>query len=431
MSKVLSIFRNTFLITLIFFTQSCELRKSEVSVAFLDSGAIGACNGFPFQNSEDISAGTLSNPLEICSLNQLNQIRNYLNSHFKLMNNINASATSSWGSYIDPDATPGNGDEYFEGFSPIGVCLLNDCTDADVAIFTGSFDGNGKTIFDLYINRPNQFHIGLFASTCIRSGVWTCSSAASFIKDLTLKDVSIKGKRIGSVVSIAGSTTLTNLHVTGVISGASVGGVTYDSYGDVNGAVVDLSITSTLNPSGGIVAIQRTGSMRNCKTSGNLISSGGDSGGVIGYTNTSAIVDSCQNGMNITSGSGAGGIIGGKSGAAIIKISNSFNTGSITSAAGERIGGIAGSATNTVLINVFSTGNISGRKNVGGIYGAGDSSTVLKNCFSSGAITGSTAANYSAIGGLVGANVSILENCYWSGSSVIGKHNVGGVVGWS
>ena len=59
------------------------------------------------------------------------------NAHYILINDIDASDTSTWNCGA--------------GFKPIG------------GIFNGSFDGRGYNISDLYINRPFTDNVGLFS----------------------------------------------------------------------------------------------------------------------------------------------------------------------------------------------------------------------------------------------------------------------------
>lgn len=63
-----------------------------------------------------------------------------LSAHYKLMADIDMAA------FLEEIDMEG------EGWEPIG-------TEANP--FTGSFDGNGKTITGLYINRPQMNYVGL------------------------------------------------------------------------------------------------------------------------------------------------------------------------------------------------------------------------------------------------------------------------------
>ncbi len=121
-----------------------------------------------FQNPFEIKtvpagSGTSSDPYQITTLNDLNwlsQNNNVWDKYFVQTADIDASATSTW---------DGN-----KGWSPVGN---NSCP------FTGSYDGQGHIITNLYIHRSGTNHIGFFGKV----------STNARIKNLGLKDVDIKG----------------------------------------------------------------------------------------------------------------------------------------------------------------------------------------------------------------------------------------------
>lgn len=80
-------------------------------------------------------AGTTANPYIIEDAEDLNEVRRYLTSSFKLTNNINLGV---------PPYNSGS------GWFPIQ------------GAYTGTFDGNGKAILNMYINRPTETGVGLF-----------------------------------------------------------------------------------------------------------------------------------------------------------------------------------------------------------------------------------------------------------------------------
>src|SRR5204863_4583394 len=64
-------------------------------------------------------------------------------------------------------ADPGNPGSPWDngglGWNPIGDCGPDsECGDGDDAAFTGSFAGNGHTIANLFVNRPDRDGVGLF-----------------------------------------------------------------------------------------------------------------------------------------------------------------------------------------------------------------------------------------------------------------------------
>ncbi|MBN1602694.1 MAG: hypothetical protein JW915_13885 [Chitinispirillaceae bacterium] len=96
--------------------------------------------GYPYLRDSRFSgtgSGTQDDPYRITTVQQLQEINRDPTACYVLFNDIDASVTRTerWNS---------NG-----GFTPI----MN---------FTGSFDGKGYRIFNLYINRPHFSHVGLF-----------------------------------------------------------------------------------------------------------------------------------------------------------------------------------------------------------------------------------------------------------------------------
>ena len=70
----------------------------------------------------------------------------------------------------------------FGNFEPIGI-YGNE--------FTGTFDGKGYKITNLYINRPSTGEVGLFG----------CTGSGSEIKNVSLEEVNVSGyMRVGGLV---------------------------------------------------------------------------------------------------------------------------------------------------------------------------------------------------------------------------------------
>ena len=88
-------------------------------------------------------SGTIADPYLICTAEQLDSVRVFLDAHYKLANDINLTTFLSVG-------YPGYNDG--KGWEPIG-----DAEDR----FTGSLNGDGHRIIGLWINRTGDY-IGLF-----------------------------------------------------------------------------------------------------------------------------------------------------------------------------------------------------------------------------------------------------------------------------
>jgi len=111
-------------------------------------------------------------------------------------------------------------------------------------------------------------------------------------------------------------------------------------------------------------------------------------------------------------------------------IENSANYGTIVGGNNGYIGGIVGNAANGLGIrNSANYGNISGRGWIGGIAGTASNVTV-SGCYNAGTITGSPTGGNSEIqiGGIAGFSNGIIADVYNTGA-VSGRFDVGGIVG--
>jgi hypothetical protein len=170
-----------------------KFSKIFIFIIILLSGInhISALNGY----------GTSINPYKISSCIELNQIRNYSDSSFELINNINCSDSFNWKN------------NYGTGFEPIGD--INN-------IFSGDLIGNGFVIYNLFINVTRD-DVGLFGQT----------------QNLSLNYFSLEnflilahGNNVGGVIGFANSgTNLNNIKVKGNIlsTGDNIGGMIGDS----------------------------------------------------------------------------------------------------------------------------------------------------------------------------------------------------------
>jgi len=148
--------------------------------------------------TENGSGDTEEDPFVICSIDDLNSVRNRLDKHYKL------------GKNLDLNVNPYNEGE---GFEPIGN---------NSNIFTGSLDGDGRTITNLYINRPTTDYIGLFGN----------SNGSVF--NLHLEDINIIGQNYTAGISGKNTKTITYCSVNGQIKGNNyIGGVVGQNIGTI------------------------------------------------------------------------------------------------------------------------------------------------------------------------------------------------------
>ena len=290
-----------------------------------------------------------------------------------------------------------------EGFIPIGVESDEEGTNS----FSGTFDGQGNQIINLYINddRDNG-NVGLFA---VNYG--TIENLGLIQVNITRKDE--EGWLTGGVVGQnRADAVISNCFVTGniKINGIdAVGGITGHNMGNVSDCynVANIFLENTVDKNttrvAGIVATNSgTGIIERCYNLGNLelivtntleeraeIISGG-----IGAV-SSGVINECYNlgKINVkTESLGNGKIeiqVGGISGSGKLEIRNSYNRGDIISNCNRGslyIAGIVGKTSDSSNINInncYNVGNIQGNceesLDIGGI--ASILNTNINNCY--------------------------------------------------
>lgn len=215
--------------------------------------------------------------------------------------------------------------------------------------FSGVFDGNNKTISNLYINRATSQRQGLFAYT-----------EGATLMNLTLNNIYVAGAACsGGLLAEGHNTVLTNCHANGTIS------------------------TGLTANCGGLAA--------NLENEGDLQ------------------IDNCSSTGSVTGNSWVGGLFGACSGSTLNRC---FSTSNITNPYGGSNGGLIGNCTNTNLNNCYAMGTVTGsnRPHNGGLIGFVSNGTAT-NCYSTGAVI--TPDIYST-GGLFGYTRSFsATGCYW------------------
>ena len=247
----------------------------------------------------------------------------------------------------------------------------------DGAAFTGSFDGNGFTISNLFLNQPTSDNVGFFGYT----------------NNATLKNINI------SNINVTGKNNV------GALTGYEAGG---------SGSVDNCSVSGTgiINGTGyvgGLVG-RLYGSISSCYSTINVNSTGSYTGGLAGY---------CTNSNNLTP-----------------SITRSYATGDVTSTS-SNVGGLVGRCVGNITES-YATGNVKGTSYVGGLVGYANlafsynSSTyvcTIKDSFSLGSVTGTDSNPY--VGGLLGyVSGGVLKNCYCAGIITPNGTNTGGIIGY-
>jgi filamentous hemagglutinin family protein len=279
------------------------------------------------------------------------------------------------------DASPTNGPANpsgvwsSAGFIPIG--------NYDTTPFSGSFDGRGFTINNVFINQPTASNVGLFGY--INSG--------SIVQNVGLVGASVSG--LYDVGALAGSNygTITRSYATGsVVTGSGVvGGLVGANLSTLaNSSSASLVIGSGANENelGGLVG-ENAGAVTNSSATGSVL--GNDEvGGLVGTNDTSGV------------------------------IASSFASGAVNGAG--YVGGLAGLSGGTIS-SAYASGTVEGYQYVGGLVGYTFSRSTITDTYAIGAVSGT-----SAVGGLVGINQGSINSSYATGS-VTGSAQAGGLVG--
>ena len=152
----------------------------------------------------------------------------------------------------------------------------------DNKYFKGVFDGNGHTIKNLTINRPDEDYIGLFGSI----------SSGAEIKNLGLTDVDVIGNDyVGGLVGFgAYSSQVSNCFVTGSVTGVfMVGGICgWLAFASTTNSYADVSVKGDSNVGGIVGSLAFAGAVSNCYASGN-VSGNTNVGGVVGMSVTGTV----------------------------------------------------------------------------------------------------------------------------------------------
>lgn len=355
--------------------------------------------------------GTKEDPYLIATPEQLYNVRNHLDKHFRQIAHIDLSSYSAG-----------------LGWEPIGLLSNNG--------FQGSLDGDSYRISNLMINRPDTDYIGLFANV----------EHGASIKNVVLEGVVIIGRSyVGGLVGsnkgmIEGSSSIGDVtgkyNVGGLTGILTIDGVISHSHaiGVVTGEDSVGGLVGLTESSGSIESSYAQGSAIGKSNIGGLV--GGHSGGylknsyalvdVLGERYVGGLVGRHRYGDTIrycyATGSVDGRIwVGGLVGYNEKAIFHSYATGDVTGE--EFIGGLVGRNYTLDLIYCYATGSVSGEKDVGGLVGTNEGN--IKQSYAKGVVDGEI-----RVGGLVGLSRygTSISDTYASGN-VTGVTQVGGLIG--
>ena len=266
----------------------------------------------------------------ITSIEQLQKIGDNasypLSDNYTLENDIDASATRTWNSGA--------------GFKPIGD---------EVTPFTGSFDGGGHVISNLYINRPTDDYIGLFAAVSDNGTIFRIG-----LDNATVHGVNYVGALVG--LNADDNSSIISCYSTGVVTGAHfyIGGLIGGNHGFIANSYSTSAVTG-IDYVGGLV------------------------GENISYTSYGYIYESYSAGA-VTGRNYVGGLVGLNSGGYIWAC---YSTSAVTGV--NYVGGLVGRnfiySHRGDIEECYSAGLVTGAHYVGGLVGSTSATSYMDGSY--------------------------------------------------
>ena len=212
-----------------------------------------------------------------------------------------------------------------------GTTYTDELSWTPITWFQGTFDGNGKTISNLYINATSNY-TGFFGYAYVGS-----------IKNITFDNARVKntgGYNFGILVGNAGSCIIENIKT---LANCSVEGENYVGgiAGVANGNISNCENRATVKGIrylGGVVAAYFANSITSCANYGVVTGSGESVGGIAGYFNSGTIQNSANYG-DVTGTDNVGNLIGL---AEECNLNNVLGTGNVTATSAKLAGLLVG-----------------------------------------------------------------------------------------
>lgn len=220
-----------------------------------------------------------------------------------------------------------------ENFVPIGI-------NNDLA-FTGSFNGQGKIIYGVYMQMPTKTNVGLF-------GV---------LDGATVKNLKVYTGQITASQNVGG-----------------IAGLCVDS--SIQNCQVNVTVSGSVGIVGGIVGKAVNSRIQLCVGFSSYVIAGNIAGGIVGLAEQNTSVEGCIANNVVYATSQVGGIVGCLNNSTISYVASLANV-----SGEEKVGGIVGFAYGTsTLMNNYFVNAVAGSNDVGGIAGKVMDCS-LENCY--------------------------------------------------
>jgi hypothetical protein len=216
--------------------------------------------------------------------------------------------------------------------------------------FSGSYDGNGKVISGLMINRDTPQYQGFIGWN---NGV---------VKNLGIVDAHItdNGSRAGILVGVNNTGSVDNCFSTGLIETSHQEGRIGGLVGWNNSIINSSWSSADVNGSnsiiiGGLAGANNEGTVINCYATGN-VNGGSRTGGLLGSTQISGLVENSFASGNVSSNNNGGGLIGYSYASTIL---NCYASGRVDiNPYGFNGGALVGAVNTGSIINSYGLGTV-------------------------------------------------------------------------
>ncbi|MBW8039446.1 MAG: hypothetical protein FVQ85_05550 [Planctomycetes bacterium] len=275
-----------------------------------------------------------------------------------------------------------------------------------VAVFQGTFTGNGHSIRNMTIDAPSGKCIGLFGYV----------GNDAVINDLRIENASVVGERHVGLLAGINNGTISYSSCSGSIFGNNrAGGLIGTSRGRVTCCQSKTRVTGKQIVGGLIGHALSKSSIIDCQSKGNVTGES-DIGGLIGEMLTGTVIG-CSASGHVSSQTNAGGLVGGGPyGGAIVRCRSSAEI------RGALVGGLVGIAQHTNIMHCHATGVLTGIRptgkildhmaGVGGLVGYWKASkgSITSSCWDREAhIMGASAVDVAVAGRSPGAKVRLIS----------------------
>jgi hypothetical protein len=315
-----------------------------------------------------VGCDNVATDVEIRDWYDLDDVRDNLDGSYLLMNDLDLT-TAGYTELASPTANQGR------GWGPIG-------TWPDV--FTGTFDGQGFEISDLFIDRLGEDNVGLFSFV----------DEGGIIKNVQLMDADVTGNMETGALVGYNTGTVSNCHSTGSVTGDThVGGLVGESAGIVSVSYSVVSVSGSYEV-GGLIG-HNDGTVSKSYTAG-IVTGDANVGGLVAY-NLDTVSNSYSS-ANVAGESLVGGLVGHNR----ASVSNCHSTGSVSGY--EDVGGLVGRNYEGTVNNSFWDRETSGQTTSDG--GTGNTTAEMQDM----ATFSGAAWNIAAVGSLGERNPEYIWN---------------------